>query len=268
MPRARLLLGLWIITDLCVFTGLYAAAYFLRVGPILSTDFPFDKFITATALAAPVWLLVLATTRAFSITKNQWSLRNAAYIAYSALVGVALFTIVYYFTYEAFFSRLLLIYAFGFSAAGIFLWHACWQWIFRTLLRRSPPAFPTLVVGVTRESRALLATLNRARHPLTPVAILDGRGVKDLEIDGVPVLGKLNKLEETLERFRITHLIQGSDLEQSTNLLSACRNRGITYVLLPSVLGIVEHDERVENLEGFPATFVPPKRGRLGWFFR
>ena len=37
-----------------------------------------------------------------------------------------------------------------------------------------------------------------------------------------------------------SNLIQCSDLEQSINLLSACRNKSITYLLLPSVVGIVE----------------------------
>jgi hypothetical protein len=47
-------------------------------------------------------------------------------------------------------------------------------------------------------------------------------------------------------------------LEQSLNLLSACRRRGITYILLPSVLGIVERDERIESLEGYAVTMVQP----------
>jgi hypothetical protein len=97
--------------------------------------------------------------------------------------------------------------------------------------------------------------------------VLDGQGIKDTEIDGVPVRGKLDKLEETLVHEHITHLIQCSNLEQTMNLLSACRNRGITYILLPSVLGIVERDERVESLEGHAVTVVrPPKASRFGLF--
>ena len=78
-------------------------------------------------------------------------------------------------------------------------------------------------------------------------------------------MGKLNKLEDVLNEKRITHLIQCSDLEQSLNLLGACRQKGIHYILLPSVLGIVERDERVESLEGHPVTMVSPKKGVLDW---
>jgi cobyrinic acid a,c-diamide synthase len=110
--------------------------------------------------------------------------------------------------------------------------------------------------------------LNTSHNPLKPVAILDGRGVSDKNIAGVPVLGKLNKLEEILVQKRISHLIQCSDMEQSLNLLSACRNHSITYIVLPSVFGIVERDETVESLEGIPVTVVRPRGGWMGWFTR
>lgn len=268
MSRHRILLLLWLLSDLLVFAASYCSAYFLKVGPVLSTDFLFGKFFVITLVIAPVWLLVLGTTRTFALTRNQATVRNAAYIAYSCLVGVALFTVGYYFTYKEFFSRMLLVYAFGWSTVLTLAWHILWEQMERTFLRRNPPAFPTLLVGVTRESRALLKTMRDRKSVLKPVAILDGRGVKDTEIEGVPVLGKLNKLEETLERLKITHLIQGSDMEQSINLLSACRNHGITYVVLPSVFGIVERDESVESLEGVPVTVVRPKKSWWSWFLR
>ena len=178
------------------------------------------------------------------------TLRNFSYISYSALVGLALFSLAYYFRFTLFFSRLLLVYAFGLTVLLVWSWHILFQKIQRAILTKNPPAFPTLVIGATRESRSLIEVLKKNKNPLCPVAVLDGRGAPEKEITGVPVLGKLNKLEEVLEQKKITHLIQCSDLEQSLNLLSACRNRGITYIMLPSVLGMVGRNERVETLEG------------------
>lgn len=264
--RHRFLLGIWLITDLLVFVGAYALAYFTRVGFIFSSDFPFDLFMTAVCMTAPLWLIVLMTTRTFALTRRQLTVRNAAYISYCALVGVALFTLVYYFQYNAFFSRLLLVSAFIYSTGLVWIWHVIFECILRNRLRAATQ-FPTLVVGVTRESRELIAKLNKEKSPLTPVAVLDGRGCKDAEIDGVPVRGKLNKLEDVLAE-GITHLIQCSDLEQSLNLLSACRQKKITYMVLPSVFGIVERDEKIETLEGQPVTMVSPKESPLMWFFR
>ncbi len=265
--RRPLLLILWLLTDLALFVGCYALAYFLRVGWVLSTAFPFDRFLLIALLTAPLWLATLIATRTFALLRNQESLRTGMYIAYAAVVATALFALGYYFVYGLFFSRLLLLTALALTVVLPWGWHIVFGRLQRRLLRRAPPAFPTLIIGATRESRALIESLQRSRNPLTPVAVLDGRGTPEPEIAGVPVRGKLNKLEDVLTGQRITHLLQCSDLEQSLNLLSACRNRGITYLLLPSVLGMVERDERVETLEGQPVTVVRPKEGKWKWFF-
>lgn len=265
--RYPILLITWLLTDLLVFVGAYALAYFLRVGQFNSTDFPFEPYIKIVALVAPAWLLVLVTTRAFALTRNQARLRNIAYISYSAVVGTALFSLSFYFLYGEFFSRKLLMYAVVLSAAFVWIWHVLFSRVLREFLRKGKPVFPTLIVGVTRESKELISVMNRNKSPLVPVAVLDGRGAKEVGIDGVPVRGKLNKLDEVLQE-GVTHLIQCSDIEQSLNLLSACRQKQITYMILPSVLGIVERDERIESLEGHQVTQVGPKESKLMWFFK
>jgi FlaA1/EpsC-like NDP-sugar epimerase len=265
--RHRVLLLLWLIADLAVFVGSYVLAYFLKVGWIFSTDFPFEPYLIVALLVSPLWLLVLLSTRTFALLRSQGTLWTAARIAYSCIVGTALFSLTYFFIFFLFFSRLLLFMALILSTIAVWLTHLIFEQILRRSLRRHPPTFPTLIVGVTRESAALVRRLNERRSPLAPVAILDGSGTKETSVDGVPVLGKLNKLEETLRNFGITHLIQCSDLEQSLNLLSACRSHGITYLLLPSVLGIVERDERVDSLEGLSVTIVQPQPRLLDRLF-
>jgi FlaA1/EpsC-like NDP-sugar epimerase len=267
MRRAVLLL-LWLATDYALFIASYALAYFVRVGWILSTDLPFARFLTAVALSGVPWLFVLVTTRTFGLTRNQNTIRNASYIAFAAIVGASLVSSGYFFLYQHVFSRTLVVLALALSAVVVWIWHVLFGAVVRSALRAGSPAYPTLVVGVTRESRKLLELLRERKNPLKPVAVLDASGVKDKEIEGVPVMGKLDKLEDVLEKQGITHLIQCSDLEQSINLLSACRARGITYMLLPSVVGIVEKDERIESLEGKAVTVVSPARDAISWFFR
>jgi hypothetical protein len=86
--------------------------------------------------------------------------------------------------------------------------------------------------------------------------VLDSQGTSQTDIAGVPVRGKLNKLEDVVKEHKISHLLQCADLEHTINLLSLCRQRGITYMLLPSVLGIVGVQEEVEEIEGQPMTVV------------
>lgn len=266
--RRPLLLILWLLSDYAIFLGAYALAYFFRVGWILSSDLPFHYYMTAVAVSGIPWLAFLATTRTFGLTRNQRSPRNAAYIAYAAILGVAFVTLIYFFLFQQVFSRMLVIEASALSAVATWAWHMIMGLLMRVALIHPSPVFPTLVIGVTRETRTLLKHLRERRSVLVPVAILDASGVKEKEIEGVPVKGKLDRLEQTLQDFGITHVLQCSDLEQSINLLGACRAHGITYMLLPSVLGIVELDERVESLEGKAVTVVSPDAGWWSWFFR
>ncbi len=266
--RRSLFLILWLLTDSALFLGAYALAYFLRVGWVFSTVFPFQAFFTIALLVSPFWILTLLLTRTFALMRNQRNLRTGMYILYAGIMSTALFALGYYFLYGLFFSRLLLLYALALSTVPVWGWHVLFERWMRRMLRRSPPVYPTLIIGATREAKALIKTLQHKSNPLTPVAILDGRGTSETEIEGVPVAGKLNKLEDVLIGRKITHLIQCSDLEQSLNLIGACRNHAVTYMLLPSVLGIVERDERVETLEGHPLTVVRPKTARWAWFFQ
>ncbi len=267
MRRTSLLI-LWLMSDIVLFIASFVLAYFLRVGWILSSDLPLQKFMISVALSAIPWLCVLITTRAFALTRNQADPRNLAYIIYSSVVGVAFVALCYFFLFQGIFSRMLIIFALVFTTAFTWLWHCIFDQFQRRNLRSSPPAFPTLIVGITRESKKLIALMEKRKSPLCPVAILDGRGAKETEIEGVPVLGKLNKLEDVLQEKKITHMIQCSDIEQSINLLGVCRSHGITYMLLPSVLGIVEKDEKIESIEGRPVTMVTPPQKGWQWFFQ
>jgi FlaA1/EpsC-like NDP-sugar epimerase len=265
--RRSILLLLWLLTDLAIFVGAYTLAYFLRVGWIVSTDFPLNLYTQTVLLTAPVCVLVLATLGVFRLMRNQGTSRNVMHIIFATIVACAFFTLAYYFIHAAFFSRLLLIYAFALSGAALVIWHIGYEQVMRKMLRLGRPVYPTLIIGATREAGRIIKMLNDQKNPLTPVAILDGHGSKETSIEGVPVEGKLNKLEETMTKYRITHLIQASDLEQSINLLSACRNRGVNYLLLPSVLGMIEGNERIESIEGQQVTSVRAKKQMLEWFF-
>jgi FlaA1/EpsC-like NDP-sugar epimerase len=113
-----------------------------------------------------------------------------------------------------------------------------------------------LVIDANRDAERVIRLLEERQSPLKPVAVLDSQGTSAKEIAGVPVRGKLNKLEDVIREEGISHLLQCADLEHTINLLSLCRQHGITYMLLPSVLGIVGVQERIDEIEGQPVTAV------------
>lgn len=252
-----------------VFLGSYAFAYFFRVGWILSTDVEFTSYMTAALIVAPVAVVALIASRTFALMRKQMSLRTGLTIVYACTTAVALFTLTYYFLFGLFFSRLLLVEALLFSILALWSWHLAFGFAARQLMRRDPPVYPTLIIGATREAGRLIKALQE-RSPLLPVAVLDSHAGKEKEIHGVPVIGRLHKLEDLLSKKRITHFIQCSDLEHALNFVTLCQSKGITYMLLPSVLGIVGSGERerVDMLEGHPVTIVEPRASLLGWFFQ
>ncbi len=265
MRRAIFIL-LWLLTDIAVFLGSYALAYFLRVGFILSSDFSFAQYMQIVLLVSPFWLLALITTRTFALLRKQRSLKTLLYIVYACTMGASLFALLYFFSYGLFFSRLLLLEALLLSIVCTWVWHLAFGYLTRHMMRRSA-TYPTLIIGATREAARLIQALKKNRSPLTPVVIIDPR-TKEKAVHGVPVAGRFHKLEEAMRTHKVTHVIQCSDLEQSLNVISLCRSRHITFMLLPSVLGIVEGDERVDILEGHAVTVVDPGVSSLGAFFQ
>jgi len=241
---------LWLATDAVLFIGAYSAAYFLRVGPILSTDFPLDRFLQIALLITPVWIMTMADLGVFRLIRSQTDPRTISYIFFSCVLASALFTLAYYFIHDRFFSRLLLVFAGGFSFFFALLWHVAFDAWQRRVLRKDPPAFPVLIIGANRDAENLVKLLDERQSPLKPVAILDAQGTSKKEIAGVPVLGKLNVLEETIKKVKPKYLVQCSTLEHTINLIGVCRNHEITYCLLPSVLGIFGGSEEFVRVEG------------------
>lgn len=256
--RRPLLLTAWLLTDLVLFVGAYACAYFLRVGFIVSTDFPLDHYLQAVLIVAPVWIGTMLIAGVFRLTSIQASKRNLLVILGSCIVGLSLFTLAYYFVFNQFFSRLLLVYAGALSVVFTVIWHVAFDQWQRRVLRKDPPAFPVLVIGANRDAECFIKLLNERQSPLKPVAVLDPAGTAHKEIAGVAVLGKLDRLEETIKNLRPAYLVQCSNLEHTLNLISVCRNHKMTYMLLPSVLGVVGGSERSMSIEGQPVTIVEP----------
>ncbi len=246
--RRSLLLAIWLPTDMALFIGAYAVAYFLRIGFINSTNFPLDLYLQTVLIVSPFWILTMIQLGIFRLTRIQSSQKNLSHILFACVLASALFTLAYYFIHTAFFSRLLLIYAGVLNLIFTIVWHLAFDTWQRKILRKNPPAYPVLIVGLHRETERLIDLLEDRQSPLKPVAILEGQGTSRKEIRGVPILGKLNILEDVIASYKPTHLIQCSNLEHTINLMSVCRQHKMTYLLLPSVLGAIEgYSEEIEG---------------------
>ena len=263
--KPKTLLGIWWLTDILLFVFAYLLAYFLRVGVVNSSVFTIDKYILVTFVTAIIWLFMVMFLRCFGLSRVQTSLKSLFYLAASFAMAVMVHALMYYFLYQEIFSRLLLIYAFVFSALFVTVWHIVFQrW--RHYLLYKQKTYPTLLVGVTRESKYIVKQLQQHQFPLHIVGIVDSSGVKDKEIEGVPVLGKLNVFKKLLDEQGITHVIQASDLEHVTTIMLECQKRELTFMLLPSVLGLLNGTGRTDYLLKNPVISVAPWQKEMWWF--
>jgi FlaA1/EpsC-like NDP-sugar epimerase len=206
--------------------------------------------------------------RNLGLTRKQNDIRNFLYIAYACIIGMAGFTLAFYFLKQTLFSRMLLLICGGISSILVFIWHVAFDKIQRSILRSGSPTYPTLIIGSNREAKNLIEKMQQAKSPFMPVAVLDGKGGGESEISGVPNLGKLNKLEEVIKQKQITHLVQCDQLEHSINFVSLCRKNNINYMLLPFVLGVIEDSVPTESLEGKQVVSIAREKSKWLWFFR
>lgn len=236
----------------------FALAYFARLGFIFSSDFPFDQYMKIALITMPVTLVFMFFARTYKLSQQINSLRHFQRIAFVAIENVAVFMVLYYFAYRNFFSRLILVYIFGFTLLLIFGWHLFFRWILQKYSEREVGVFRVLVVGANRPASALIQQLIESKSHLKPVAVVDAHGTKQTDLHGVPVVGKMNLFERAIQDFNIDTIIQTDHLEQSVNIINYALNNNLRYAMPPELLGIFQGHQTLEEVEGLPFLRVKP----------
>jgi len=254
---------LQVSVDAILILAAFALAYFVRIGWYFSSDFPFDRYAVIALLTLPFTLAFMFFARTYKLSQQIWSWRHFQRIVFAAVMNVAVFMIFYYFLFRNFFSRLILIYVFAFTATLIYLWHAAFRKILQLAYQRETGVYRTLIIGTNRPAQAIVHQLTTVKSHIKPVAILDAYGSHHKEIHGVPVLGKMDKFEKVIREYEIDQIIQVDNLEQSVNLIQYALQNNIQYLMPPELLGIFQGHHSVENWEGMP--FLKVQTAKRWW---
>lgn len=240
---------LTLVLDVVLLVGAFILAYFVRVGWIYSSDLPFEPYVWTSILSAVAWVSALLVFRGYhpGVRFTRWIHVLKALIA--GLTGTAIFGLVFYFGQQELFSRLLLAYIFSFGLTTMLLFHLIMQAFEKILISKGYGNVRVLLIGSNRGVKSFIQELQKNHSHYVPVAILDGYGTKQKDILGVPVLGKLNILEETIEKHQIDAIVQGDNVEQVVNIVHFCEQQDLEYYLLPYLLGMYQDSLRVETLE-------------------
>lgn len=231
-------------------------AYFLRVGFVFSTEFPFQEYFYPAVPIGVLWVFVLYYARAYKTEQNIRSFRHFERIGFACLVGMAAYVITFFFLRKFLFSRAIILMVFVLSTLFIYVSHYIYSLIARSYYKKGIGVYRTLIVGANREAEKLVKKLKQQGSVYMPVAMLDAYGSKLKEVSGVPMKGKLNKFEEVIKEDSIDYIIQTDNLEQTINIMNYALQNNIKYALLPSLLGAYHKKQFVEEIEGVPVLRV------------
>jgi len=254
---------LQIVVDGILIFAAFTLAYFLRVGFLFSTDFPFGKYITIALITTPITLIFMFFARAYKLNLQIMSIRHMQRIAFVALENVAVFMVLYYFAYHNFFSRLILVYIFLLTFLFVYFWHRLFRWIMQKSSEVEIGIYRTLVIGANRPAEEIVKRLIQAKSHIKPVAIIDAFGGGKSIIAGVPVVGKMNMFEKTIAQYNIDHILQVDHLEQTLNIINYALSNNIKYMMPPELLGIFQGEQHIEEIEGQP--FLKVIRTKKWW---
>lgn len=246
----KILKGTQIGFDFILILLSFALAYFTRVGFIFSSDFPFNQFLPVALVSSVLTVVFAFLIKTYQEDQKVFTLHHFLRTGFSSILQTALFAILFYFFYQSLFSRLMLVYITLFSLILVYAGHIGFDKFIRFLYSKGKGGVVrTLLIGTNREAQKLIKFLQTQQSRHYVVAILDGYGSSLKEIEGVPVKGKLNKLEEVVKEDKIEQIIQVDNLEQVMNLLLFAKQNNLKYILVPSVLGAY-HDQLCSiNLE-------------------
>jgi len=240
MKNARpLLIGklFEIFADFWLVVAAFCAAYFSRIGFFLSSDFPFFPFLKDAILVAPVFVGLFLLIGVFEIDDQSFA-EKFRKIILGALVGTMIFALVFFFRREFFFSRLMILYIFGFSTLFVGVFHFFRDRLLRKKYRRKIGILRTLVIGNGRGAERIARKFfeNGSRFQIVAAIAPYGGGQKS--VAGAPVLGKLDALERVVKSEKIDAIVQTEAPEHTLNLSTFCDGNFLEFLISPHILGI------------------------------
>lgn len=254
---------LQVLADGILILGSFVLAYFLQVGFFFSTEFLFEEYFLVAILTVPFSLVYMFFIRAYKLSQQILSWRHFQRLGFVALEAIFVFMVLYYFTYKDFFSRRILIYAFLLILGTTFLSHLLFRKLLKNASAKEAGIYRTLIIGTNRGAENIIKKLVKEKSHFKPVAILNVHGGSKKEIEGVPIVGKMNSFEKTIQDYKVDFILQVDHSEQSLNIINYALSHNLKYLMPPELLGIFQGHQVIEEIEGMP--FLKVQKEKKWW---
>lgn len=243
---------LQIIIDFLGIFGSFLLAYFVRVGWIFSTDFPFTLFLKLSLLGTSIWIGFLLFSKYYRIPirSGKRAMFDIGLILLGGIVANGFLIVSYFFPRDILFSRLISIYIFVFGTLFLLISQYLFRLVLATLKKNENKVYHTLVIGANRVAEKIIESFQKDKYaPHKIEGVIDPYGLEKT-IKGSTILGKLNKLEDVCVEKKITCIVQCDGFEHTLNLISFCEEKDIKYMFLPALRGIFDDNLRIRETAG------------------
>jgi exopolysaccharide biosynthesis polyprenyl glycosylphosphotransferase len=219
-----------LLLDTACIAASMAAAYLLRFELLpYWSQFSLGFYVRIALVAIPMWLIVFALNRLYQpdyLFGGLQEYASAVNACTAGLVGLILYGFLDR-QFEQQISRGYLAILWVLSVASVVGFRFCYRRLIYRLRERGLFVQRALIVGTNEEGQAVAAQLRAAPAAgMHAVGFVDPAQSGRTDVDGLPVLGDLARLDSLVERLRVTELIVIPTALQREDLLSIYRDWG------------------------------------------
>lgn len=267
--RVRTIFTVWlVILDFLLIALAFALAYQVRVSidwpEPLANQVPLADYFPLFVVQAFGIIAVLFLNRQYYIPRAASRIDQVYYVFISVSVGILLaiaLTTIFFRNDRAIldYPRTMLVYNWFLTIILLMLGRFFTNWLRKRLQERGIGKDKVLLVGTGDTARMILQ-----RIVWSPglgydlVGIIDGDG-QEMDILGVPVLGKPEDLPDLINEYRIDEVIVAipeKGHRETLHVISYCERGRVTIKVFPDLFQYITISAGIEDLGGLPLLSV------------
>jgi exopolysaccharide biosynthesis polyprenyl glycosylphosphotransferase len=272
------MLGDWLIINM-IFHLTYGMRFWWDLLAPVAVAPPWMPYLYATAFLATVWVLVFASLGIYRYRRAASKFDDAVLLALGLSIGTIVALALGFFYRDFSYSRLVLVYAVGFSYLALVVFHLLLRTLQEKLQASGWGALNSLIIGCNSLGEMMAQRIHAAPHLGYRLAgFVPGPGewgegnhwicpvnTDELRTSSMQtygqVLGELDELPSVLKRHDIDQVIlarPGARMSEFFDLMNRCmpadlnRPREIQFRIVPDLVEMATAKFHITELDGIP----------------
>ena len=277
----KMLNRLHILMDALIIVISFLIAYYLRFYSFLTnlsflnvevgTFYPLSVYAQSLYLLIPLYLIIYNQAKLYTPKRVKRKWNEFFHVTYANILGLAFYFFFLYMLDEGNISRFFLAM---FTSINIILCtfaRMSLARILRTIRKKGHNLKHILLVGYSRASEAYIDRIfSNPQWGYYVHGILDDNMEIGTSYKKVPVIGKLNQLEEYLTKMSLDEIaitLSINEYENLENVVKTCEKSGVHTKFIPDYYKFISSKPYTEDLYGLPVINIRnvPLSNTLNW---